>query len=77
MIFEDAIADLELKYADILNKHLNIITGEYPDSLDNHFKIMGVEKNKRQLEFYPKSYLSSSVREDILSAFKICADSND
>ena len=68
MTFDEAIFDLELVYADVLNRHINIITGNCPDSLDNHFRIVRIE-NAHQILFNKNTYLSLGVQSEINSAF--------
>ncbi len=66
--FDESIKDVQEKYKDAFIDKVNLITGEQPDDLRNHF-ITQWDGQTYRIGFIKSSYVSESIQSEVTKCF--------
>jgi len=67
--FEIKVEEIEAKYQNLFNEHVNIITGSPPDKLSNHY-ILHWDFRGYQIGFRKESYIPDYIQKEVFEHFQ-------
>ncbi len=67
--FNEKVKAIENRHFSVFEKQVNVITGESPDRLQNHF-LTTYDGYKHTIGFSKDSYVPDNIQQEVYSAFR-------